>query len=337
MFKKKHRPPFFRGGFFWRKISTHLPAISTGFAHAFCYNADNKKKEVSRTTYTIYWDLLFIINFTFDLLILWLVSRLHRTHFHSLRAISAAFIGGLYGIGILFPPLSLLYSLPIILLMPALLLIIATPQSNVKLLLHHLVSFYILAFALSGLVAALQTVTGRFNLNPYSVWLLFFTLIIAVPAGQKLHHWLNNRARGGICEISLQYADRQITLAALTDSGNLLTEPISGLPVVVLNAKHAAVLQPALAEYYQPELNQEDFLLRLAATGQTGWRLLPYRTIDKTNGLLLAFGPANITADHFKNQVFVAVAPQPLGSRYQAIIPGTLFDPTTQHNKGDAQ
>ena len=92
--------------------------------------------------------------------------------------------------------------------------------------------------------------------------------------------------------------DRTLELLALLDSGNLLTEPLSGLPVVVV--------KPGLLPL--------------------GGRPVPYRTMDST-GFLYAIRPISLQVDYggwLEVDAFLAESPMPLDGA-DAIIDSALL------------
>lgn len=110
--------------------------------------------------------------------------------------------------------------------------------------------------------------------------------------------------------------DRTLELVALLDSGNLLTEPLSGLPVVVV--------KPGLL----PE----------------GGRPVPYRTMDST-GFVYAIRPISLQVDYggwLEIDAFLAESPMPLDGA-DAIIDSALLtqggictdaEPSDEQNSG---
>lgn len=73
--------------------------------------------------------------------------------------------------------------------------------------------------------------------------------------------------------VEVHVGPRQLTLTALVDSGNLLRDAITGLPVIVISQRAAVRLLPAL-----PERTNPDALRALLP----GMRLMPVRTVSGT-------------------------------------------------------
>ena len=67
------------------------------------------------------------------------------------------------------------------------------------------------------------------------------------------------------CEVVLQGAEGPLRIHALVDSGNTPTEPISGAPVSVLDAR---------------------IFYRLWPEGLSGFRVIPYHSVGKKSGSL---------------------------------------------------
>ena len=110
-------------------------------------------------------------------------------------------------------------------------------------------------------------------------------------------------------------------LSALRDTGNTLCDPVSGAEVLTVYWKAAKNLFPP-----HLQLKQEDFAapaplpLLLKAYSP---RLIPYRAVGTSSGLLLAI-PCKITMERKFYTGLVAFSPTPLsdGGAYDALTGG---------------
>ncbi len=118
--------------------------------------------------------------------------------------------------------------------------------------------------------------------------------------------------------VELTYGSRQIRLTALQDTGNTLRDPVTGKPVLVVGADVAA----KLLGFTRQQLQDPVALLPQVE----GARLIPYQTVGKAGGLLLAIRIPAIKIGGWKGSGLVAFAPEGLGARedYQALIGGTM-------------
>ena len=111
-----------------------------------------------------------------------------------------------------------------------------------------------------------------------------------------------------------------LELTALRDSGNSLTDPFTGEPVLVAQYDAVKKLLPcALPRPADPAAP----MTRLQAQG-VGCRLIPYHALG-SSGMLLAVRCDRVTVGGKAAGSLVAIAPDRLGSTYQALTGGGQY------------
>lgn len=104
--------------------------------------------------------------------------------------------------------------------------------------------------------------------------------------------------------MELTYGSRRVRLTALRDTGNTLKDPVTGRPVVVLGADAAEKLTGLKKEQLRRPVETMGAL--------PGLRLIPYHTIDKTEGLILGLWIREAKVGKRKGGILVAFAPEKL-------------------------
>ena len=106
---------------------------------------------------------------------------------------------------------------------------------------------YAVAFLMGGaVVAAANWVSawrqegGSWALRA-SVWVVVGGCLLGAGVGVLVHWWRATRPRG-ICAVRFTLGERESSAQAMVDTGNVLCEPISGLPVAVMALEDAAFL-----------------------------------------------------------------------------------------------
>ncbi|MBO4212331.1 MAG: sigma-E processing peptidase SpoIIGA, partial [Oscillospiraceae bacterium] len=120
---------------------------------------------------------------------------------------------------------------------------------------------------------------------------------------------------------------RRLSCNALRDTGNTLSDPLTGEPVLVARWQLAARLLPELglsrAQFEDPGA----LLLRLGlARPGLRVRLIPFRAVGTSGGLLAAITMDRITEDGAPSPArLVAFSPTPLsdGGDYEALVQGS--------------
>ena len=183
----------------------------------------------------IYGDVFMLINAACDYLALFLTALFLRRRVKRRRLFLGAAIGGVYALCYLylsaFPLLCLLLSL----VFSALMTLAAFSFGSLKNYLRALFAFYVVSLLLGGGVNALCAFLPTKNSVPLSLLLLTLFLFLSALCtllGGKL---LEARAKDRHVEIAFTYRERGYACLALVDSGNLLVDKESLLPVIVLS------------------------------------------------------------------------------------------------------
>ena len=109
------------------------------------------------------------------------------------------------------------------------------------------------------------------------------------------------------------------------DTGNTLTDPASGRPVIVAEGERIAPLFPRERRPGPADLRDPAAGMTRLGTGEwrARFRLLPYRSVGVDRGLLLAVRADELELDgQGRGPVLVALSPTPVsdGGGYQALI-----------------
>ena len=183
-----------------------------------------------------------------------------------------------------------------------------------------LAAFYAAAAAFGGAVRFAATLRGE-TAGPVSAKVLLLSFAVCYAAAALVFRRVGARRGGRLHEIELCRRGRTLTLHALEDSGNALTDPLTGDAVLVASAEALAPLfdDPACLSLDAPEA-----LAALAGEQGRGLRLLPCSCVTAQRGLLLCFRPDCVRVDTVpRRDLLVAVSPHRLSpeGRYDAILP----------------
>lgn len=253
--------------------------------------------------YTVYADILLLLNFFLDFFLLWATGRFLRRETRVWRLLSAAILGAVYGTAMLIPQLYILYTIPAAVVMSLVLLWVAFGYRNYRSFLKLIAVFYLVAFAMAG-----SALAGGYFLERRGTALgvqqtlnagaLLFGLAMAIILARRgvavlRSKWNQTDFR---TMVEVWVAGRSCRFPALIDTGNDLREPISGLPVMVADYQVLAPLLPErLRELYL--LYGEDSVELLKGMEKSsvggGWsqrlRLVPFSSVGRKYGMLPGF------------------------------------------------
>lgn len=275
----------------------------------------------------VYADLVFVLNFCVNYLLLHGTARLGACAARRRRLLLGAALGALYAVAVYFPAFGWLRCFPAKPLCAACMLLLAFGARRATLRLGAI--FSALTLVLCGAVYGVELLRGgrvvvyrNSLLYPVTFASLLLTAA-AVSAACRLLLPRLTHAENSVVPLTLRLGGRVVRLTALRDSGNTLCDPVSGERILTAEWRVAARLLPELS------LRADDFAapaalaLRLRAYSP---RLIPYRAVGVSSGLLLAI-PCEITLGTHTKTGLVAFCPTPLsdGGAYEALTGGTLY------------
>lgn len=275
----------------------------------------------------VYGDILFVLNLVLDYGLLMATARIAGCPFVRLRLLAGALFGGLYALLIFVPGLEFLSAVPLRLCSGVVMLLMAF--GGQRRFFHLLLVFAGVTMAVGGGVLAL-TAVGSATLygGVVGTGADFLAVILAGAAGCMLLS-LGFRRKGALgrrnyAQVSLALGERSTSFRALVDTGNSLTDQ-SNRRVIVADWQ-------VLGELLPPEIGLEradvqspgsgfEKLARVLGPGRV--RLLSYRTVGLSDGLLLALRPDRVEINGRKRPgMLVAASAHPVsdGGEYQGLV-----------------
>ena len=256
-------------------------------------------------TYTVWADVLWLVNFVADAVLLWSAGRFGGYVLRWPRILSAAALGAFYGVGVLLPALSPLYLMPLPIICSLLMLWLAFGRMKLKRFGRLAACFYLLAVILGGTTLAVRYLLGAWAMSPVRlVWLLPGMLAVITLALLGIRFWRRSlRQNGRLVQAEISFDGRKVCLPCFLDSGNSLMEPVSGRPVLPVElAAVEKLLPPLLGDELWQAYRQEGMEFKayqlLLKMRELPWggrlALVPYFSVGRSGGLLLGFVPDDV-------------------------------------------
>lgn len=245
-------------------------------------------------TETVYADILFVINFSMDVLSLYIAAKITSQKIYTFRIIFGGIIGGLYGVISLFIPLDGALCLPISIAVGAVVVVSGLKCQAGKNFIISCVLFFVAGGTLSGIMTAIMTVTGRIdnsgaiNLSPRA-----FALCALISAVLTLFtgRIFSFNGRIGKVDVKISDGNEEFCAKALVDSGNLVREPISGRPCIIVRIEDVKNVIPS--DLYREIIYGGNDLSRLSAETLMRTRLIPIKGVGESK-IMLAYRPKQI-------------------------------------------
>lgn len=280
----------------------------------------------------IYLDTLFLLNAFMDYLLLLCSARLAGEELHRIRMAIGAVLGGVYAAAVVLPGMEFLMHPACKIGVAVLMVVVGLGRS--RRLLRQSVIFAALSCAFGGGVLAVGLMGGRsLSLGNGLVYSgMDIKIVLLSAAGCYALFTLALRrvgqhtaASGELVNIKVRIFDKETTITALVDTGNTLSDPVSGRPVVVAEGNSLSHLFPWGCAPNEEELRTPDQVLARLNTGRWKgrFRLLPYRAVGVECGLLLTVRADRLYVDGCdRGSALVALSPTPVSDAgvYRALV-----------------
>lgn len=255
----------------------------------------------------VYVDVVAFLNFLVDYLLILGTNRLSGFPPDYGRSAAAAGLGGIYGGACLLPGFSFLSGIFWRVVILCLIAVVAFGLNQSALRRGGV--FVLLSMALGGIAVGMgQRNVPVLLLSAFLTWLLC-SISFQGHAGSREY-----------IPVKLCWEDRELHVIALKDTGNTLSDPLTGEQVLVAGADVAKKLLDLTAQQLQHPVET------LAAAGLPGLRLIPYRAVGQPGAMLLAVRFQNAMIGNRKAQPLVAFAPEVIarGEMYQMLTGGVV-------------
>lgn len=284
----------------------------------------------------IYADITFINNFLMTVTILWAIAKIMEIKL----CWKSLFLGGLVANIYLLLAL-LLYSLNlgieiilqiILNLFSAFLIIkISFPRLNNPRYVKIVFYFYLVTFITIGTTISLIYMFGGSPLTVTIQKLLIGIIVLLITGnyGWKIFRRYKSPEEF-LLPLTIQFRNKSIHLTGLLDTGNSLVDPITHLPVIVVNQE---VLLDLFSHQLQEELlnSEKDSIDLIELINENKIpekiRILPFSDLGQENGMLIGFRPDYIEIVYQQKIIkrkksIIAISKRKLdySDEYQALI-----------------
>ncbi|EZP77956.1 sigma-E processing peptidase SpoIIGA [Parageobacillus genomosp. 1] len=259
----------------------------------------------------VYLDVIWLLNLCFDSLLLWLTAIMLKRDVVWWRVLVGAFIGSLLVV-MMFTPFSVYVQHPVIKVLCSFLIVFAAfGFKRIRYFLENLFTFYFATFTVGGGMVAVHYFLQR-EIDIHRGMLTTYSLGVGDPVSWMFVLvgfpilWFFSRARiAGIREKKLRFEHivdvvivfdgRPLSLKGLIDSGNQLYDPISKIPVMIVEKeKVKEVLPEELVQQLRLETSMDWYHHPVFEKWVHRLRIIPYRVVGSEQQFLIAVKPDRI-------------------------------------------
>ena len=253
---------------------------------------------------TIYIDIVLIENLIMNYIILFTTAVVLKIKVNHIRLILASLLGAGYSIIAYMGIIKVYSSIILKIILSVLIIYIAFNPQNIKKMCKDLLLFYLVSFVFGGAAFALIYIIKPQNilmknglfLGTYPLKTVMLGAVVAFCIIIGAFAIIKNKIskKDMFCEIEILINQKKIKTKAMIDTGNMLKEPITNVPVIVVEHILLYSCMPkeilnSLKEIMGGDFKnipcdiQEKYISKL--------KLIPFSSLGKQNGMLIGIRP----------------------------------------------
>lgn len=280
---------------------------------------------------TVYGDLLFLINFSMDFLCFYISCLLLHERLRVGRACISSVLGGAYSVIVLFLTVGRQFALAIDIVCCFLMCAIVFGGKGARLgrIIKACALYVFVSMLLGGIMTATFSILNRTQLfsgdadleEGISVWIFALLAIVSGAATVFGGRFFRSSSKVREAVVEIENGEKRVRLRALSDSGNLVCDPISGKAVIIATIRSAREIIPA--EFF-PVFEDVSCIERMPVSVASRVRLIPSSTVSGSTLLpAIRVNKIKVISGKIEKRVdaLVSFVPRDDLSGYDAVIP----------------
>lgn len=263
---------------------------------------------------TIYLDVVFLENLIINYIIIYATGIVLKTKIKHFKILIGSLIGAIYSIMYYIINLKIYSTVFIKFILSIVIIYVAFNPRNIKTLLKQILIFYLISFVFGGAAISIIymvnshdiTIQNGVLIGSYTIKTILIGVIIAYITVVVAFNIIRTKIskKDLICDITVKLNNKEVSTTVMIDTGNLLKEPITNIPVIVM--EHTLfydiipkeilnniekILGGDLSEI--PEDIQKEYISKL--------KVIPFSSLGKQNGMLLGIKADNLVIRQEEN------------------------------------
>ena len=256
---------------------------------------------------TIYIDIVLIENLVMNYIILLATGMIIKTRIKHLRLCAGSLIGAIYTVMTYVITIKMYSNFFFKILLSVIMIYVAFNPQNVKNMCKTLVVFYLTSFVFGGAAFALIYIikpqdilmkNGRF-LGTYPLKTIILSTIVAFLIIIVTFKIVKSKItkKDIYKNIKIEIDEKSINLKAMIDTGNMLKDPITGSPVIIVEKSILYnVLPRNLLDNLEKILlgNTQNISTDVKNKYINKLKFIPFSSLGKQNGMLVGIKPTYV-------------------------------------------
>ena len=250
---------------------------------------------------TFYIDIILVENMIMNYIILFATGIIVKVKCKQLRLILSSLLGSIYAIMSYVSGIEMYMNQIIKIILSIVMIYIAFNPRNLKVLLKEIIIFYLTSFCFGGAAYYLlyyikpvqinninKILTGSYPIKIAILGGILGFIIINISFRIVKNRFNKNSI---FYDIEIGLDNKKCTLRAILDTGNMLTDPLTGVPVVIVEKRIIeSIISKDTLEYLLKIINNKK-LENIPENLQTRCRFIPFSSIGKKNGMIIGIKP----------------------------------------------
>ena len=289
---------------------------------------------------TIYIDIVLLENLIMNYIILYSTSIIAKVIPKQIRLILASAIGSVYALIAYLSVLQIYSTIILKFILSIIIIYVAFNPKSIQTMLKQLLLFYLASFVFGGIAFFLIyflrpqdiLIKNGVFVGTYPLKIVMLGAIVGfviITAAIKIIR-VRISKKSLFCNVRIKLNNNEIDTKALIDTGNLLKDPITGTPVIVVER---TLLYDVLPKNI---LNNLDDILggelknipeEIKETYISKFKVIPFSSLGKQNGMLLGIKADEIKIESeeesvIKDNVIIGIYDKSLTKRgeYRALV-----------------
>lgn len=264
---------------------------------------------------TIYLDIVIIENLIMNYIILYATAIIAKKKAKHTRAFISSIIGTIYVIMLYVTELPIYSNIISKLLLSIIMVYIMFKPGDIKTLINNLLLFYLTSFVFGGASTALIYlikpeeifIKNGIYLGAYTLKTVFLGGIVGLFLIAVTINIIRSKIskKDMFYNIKIYLEEKTVETRAMIDTGNLLKEPITNIPVII--AEHTLLygtiekeilnnLEEILSGNFEkiPDEIKNKYLSKL--------KVIPFKSLGKENGMLLGIKADKVIVENEENK-----------------------------------
>ena len=291
---------------------------------------------------TIYIDIVIIENLIMNYIILLATGMVLKIEIKHMRLILASLVGAIYTVLVYMQIIPIYSNFLLKIILSFVIVYIAFRVQSIKQMWKNLLFFYLTSFVFGGTAFALLYIVkpqeiwfqnGVF-IGTYPIKITILGAILGFAISSITFSLIKKRLtkKDMFCKISIFIEGKESNLKAMIDTGNILKEPITQIPVIIVEKRALShILSPKILEHIDEILGGDAD--NIEPKYATRLRIIPFSSVGKENGILLGIKPDKVvvTTDETEEtirQVIIGIYTKELSKRreYSALLGLDIFE-----------